>query len=479
MKDKSAEFNLISATKLEEDKTIREALEIIEDKPGMIVVITDSRGRMSGIVSAGDLRKALLRGHSVSSPLQAVMNPEPVCITVENHLCNLKNINRLFNDLKRRYGNAAVLYALVPVITKDKKVLGLINLETLTTTDELSLKSSYGRTVLVVGGAGYIGSVLTRILIENGWNVRVLDKLLYTEDSLNGLAPKKFTLIKGDAHNIDTLVKSAEDVDAVVYLAELVGDPACSLAPQTTLKTNYLAVTSIAHLCSHLNINRFVYVSSCSVYGASKNSSDLLTEESALEPVSLYARIKTLVEKAILLVCNLPNPSFAPTILRLGTVFGYSYRPRFDLVINTFVKNAWQKGTIEVMGGDQWRPNVHVSDVARAILTVLESPIENVRGQIFNVGSNALNYTINDLADFAREVFPGVKIIKRESAVDKRNYRVDFSKIEMALGFKTKVGVKEGMMELKKALKKNGLSPGDLDGSKFSNMKRLKELNLT
>jgi len=105
--------------------------------------------------------------------------------------------------------------------------------------------------------------------------------------------------------------------------------------------------------------------------------------------------------------------------------------------------------------------------------------VEDVRGQIFNVGSNALNYTINDLADFAREVFPGVKIIKRESAVDKRNYRVDFSKIERTLGFKAKVGVKEGMTELKRALKKNGLLPGDLDGSKFSNMKRLKELSLT
>ncbi len=470
-------LDLIPATTLREDDTLRDALKVIEDNSWKIVVITDRHGKMAGIVSAGDLRKSLLHGHSVASPLRGVMNRKPVSLTVKNRLDSPKNFHHLFDDLKRRYGNSAVLYALIPVTTKDKKILGLISLGRLTT-EEARLGPSYGRRVLVVGGAGYIGSVLTRELIQNGWRVRVLDKLLYTKNSLNGLPREKFTLIKGDAHNIDTLVKAVEEVDAVVYLAELVGDPACSLAPQTTLKTNYLAVNSIAHLCSHLNINRFVYVSSCSTYGASKNIGDLLTEESPLEPVSLYARMKVLVEQSILLVRHLPNPLFAPTILRLGTVFGYSYRPRFDLVVNTFVKNAWQNGKIEVKGGDQWRPNVHVSDVARAILTVLEAPVEKVRGQIFNVGSNANNHTINDLADFVKKVFPSVKILKRKKAVDKRNYRVDFSKIEKTLGFKAKISVQEGMFELKRALEQNGFATKDLDESRFNNMKRLKELNL-
>ena len=470
-------LDLIPATTLREDDTLRDALKAIEDNSWKIVVITDRHGKMTGIVSAGDLRKSLLHGHSMASPLHGVMNRAPVSLTVKNRLDSPKNFHRLFDDLKRRYGNSAVLYALVPVTTKDKKILGLISLERLTT-QKARLGPSYGRRVLVVGGAGYIGSVLTRWLIENGWHVRVLDKLLYTKDSLNGLPREKFTLIKGDAHNIDTLVKAVDEVDAVVYLAELVGDPTCSLAPQTTLKTNYLAVNSIAHLCSHLNINRFIYVSSCSTYGASKNIGNLLTEESPLEPVSLYARMKVLVEQSILLIRHLPNPLFAPTILRLGTVFGYSYRPRFDLVVNTFVKNAWQNGKIEVKGGDQWRPNVHVSDVARAILTVLEAPAEKVRGQIFNVGSNANNHTINELADFTKKVFPSVKILKRKKAVDKRNYRVDFSKIEKTLGFKAKISVQEGMFELKRALEQNGFATKDLDESRFNNMKRLKELNL-
>lgn len=474
MKGGSTELDLIPVPRLREGDAIREGLANFVDNARMIVAITDDRGRLSGIVSAGDLRKSLLNGHSLDSPLHSVMNREPVCITQEQ-LSQLKNVGRVVSHLKERYGDAAMPYALVPVVTKEKQVLGALSIDMLTAADATPSRGSFSRTVLVVGGAGYIGSVLTRILINAGWNVRVLDKLLYTRDSLTDLDPEKFAFIKGDAHNIDTLVKAVEDVEAVVYLAELVGDPACALAPQTTLKTNYLAVTSIAHLCSHLSINRLVYMSSCSVYGSSKTPDELLTEESALEPVSLYARTKILTEQAIFLVRNLPNPLFAPTILRLATVFGHSYRPRFDLVVNTFAKNAWQNGAIEVMGGDQWRPNVHVSDVGRAILAVLDAPIERVRGQIFNVGNGAENHTISELADLAREVFPSLKVVKRDDAVDNRNYRVDFSKIERVLGFKAKVSVKEGMLEVKKALAKNGFSP---DESRFSNMKRLKELNL-
>ena len=477
MKKNSNKLDLVPAAKLRENDTLRDALKLIEDNSWKIVVITDRQGRMVGIVSAGDIRKALLQGHPVSATLDGVMNRKPVCLTVKNRLEIPENIQDLFNDLKRRYGDASVLYALVPVITKNRKVLGLISLERLTA-EEPRLGLSHGRRALVVGGAGYIGSVLTRLLIRKGWTVRVLDKLLYSKDSLSGLPREKCTLIKGDAHNIDSLVEAAEGVDAVVYLAELVGDPACSVAPQTALKSNYLAVTSAAHLSSHLSINRFVYVSSCSVYGASKNVNTLLTEQSPLAPVSLYARIKTLVENAILLVCNLPNPSFSPTILRLGTVFGHSHRPRFDLVVNAFVKNAWQRGAIEVMGGDQWRPNVHVSDVAKAILAVMEAPVEKVRGQVFNVGSNANNHTISDLARFCKKVFPGVKVLKRKQAVDKRNYRVDFSKIEKTLGFKAEVSVLDGMLELKRALERDGFAPEALEESRFSNLKRMKELNL-
>lgn len=471
----SAEVEMVPVPRLRESDTILAGLAVLADKAWMIVAVMDDRERLSGIVSAGDLRKSLLNGHPLDCPLHVVMNRKPVCIT-QTQLRQLKDVGSVADHLNKRYGIAGAPYALVPVVTRERKVLGAISMSMLADADGASGRSSSNRTVLVVGGAGYIGSVLTRILIKAGWNVRVLDKLLYSQDSLTHLDPAKFTFINGDAHNIDAVVNAVEGVDAVVYLAELVGDPACALAPQTTLKTNYLAVASVAHLCAHLNINRLVYMSSCSVYGSSKDPEVLLSEESPLEPVSLYARTKILAEQAILLVRDFPHPLFAPTILRLATVFGHSFRPRFDLVVNTFVKNAWQNGQIEVMGGDQWRPNVHVSDVGRAILAVLEAPIETVRGQVFNVGSAGQNHTINGLAELARKVFPGLKVVKRPNAVDKRNYRVDFSKIEKVLGYRAKVSVREGMLEVKKALERRGISP---DESRFSNMKRLKELNFT
>lgn len=473
--DMNGSLQLIPATKLSQDNTIRDALKYIDDQYGMIIVIVDNDEKLSGIVSSGDIRKAILQGNSVDTKISVVMNKKPVLVNF-HELHTDSDYNILLEEMRERYGAASMLYAMIPVINDERHVLGLISLESLMScvTDN-KVKLNY-KTVLIVGGAGFIGSILTRRLLKNNWSVKVLDKFLYNEDSLDGLNNEKFTLIRGDAANIDDIVRSVEGVDAVIYLAELVGDPACSLAPQSALKTNYLAVTAMAHLCSHLNINRFVYASSCSVYGVNKSYQGLLTEESPLNPISLYARIKVMVEQSILSVCKMANPLFAPTILRLGTVFGYSYRPRFDLVVNTFVKNALQKGIINVFGGDQWRPNVHVSDVAEAIIRVLESPIDDVRAQIFNVGSNNLNYTINDLANMVVEVLPTVKISKKSDYKDKRDYQVDFSKIEKRLGFHTQMGLREGIIEIKKAFDQ-GIIP-DFDDPKYYNEKKLQELKI-
>lgn len=466
----------IPAPTLKEDNTILDGFNLINGNYEMIVVISDSEGKLSGIISSGDLRRAILHGHSLNTQLRLVMNKKPIYIKTEE-LGKTLNINKsILDKLKHLYRDILLLYAKVPVVDGNGQVLGLVDVGSLTnyiSSPKLKLNC---RNILIVGGAGYIGAVLTRKLLSEGWSVRVLDKLLYGEDSLNGLEGKNFTLLRGDAGIIDDIVKAIEGVDAVVYLAELVGDPACSLAPQTTLKTNYLAVMAMAHLCSHLNISRFVYTSSCSVYGASQNSEDFLHEESPLKPLSLYARIKVLAEQAILSVCNLPNPLFAPTILRLGTVFGYSYRPRFDLVANVFVKNALQKGMIEVFGGNQWRPHIHVKDAAEAIVKVLNAPFKDIQAQIFNVGSNRMNCTIDDLAAVAKDIFPGIKIVRKDGLTDCRNYRVDFSKIEKVLGFRAKIGIKDGMLELKEAFERKDLA--DLDDSRYSNIKRLQELNL-
>ena len=472
--DRKLESKLIKPVQVSADCTIFDAFKQIEDKLRMIVTIVDEDNKLLGITSPGDLRRAILHGVSVDAPLNEVMNHKPIFIR-EKDLLLKKDFSEILEKLRPFYGNSSLLYALVPVIDEDDRILGLISVDALTAVDSDKQPDSIFRTVLIVGGAGYIGSVLSRLLLREGWNVKVLDKLLYSDRSVADIQHKRFTLIPGDATNIDDIVQALEGVDAVVYLAELVGDPACSLAPQTALKTNYLSVTSMAHVCSHLNINRFIYTSSCSVYGASSNPEDLLNETSALQPVSLYARMKTLVEQSILSVCNLPNPEFSPTILRLATVFGNSYRPRFDLVVNTFVKNAIQKGEIQVFGGNQWRPNVHVKDVCQAIIRSLYAPLDKVRAQCFNVGSEKNNHTINELADFAKDVFPDLNVKKEAGAVDQRNYRVCFDKIEKVLDYKAEYSVLDGMQELKEAYQQENQI--NLNDPLYNNAAVLKELN--
>jgi len=240
------------------------------------------------------------------------------------------------------------------------------------------------------------------------------------------------------------------------------------------LKTNYLAATALAHLCAYLNVNRFVYTSSCSVYGASADPDAFLDERSPTAPLSLYGKMKLLVEEAILATAAQPNRLFAPTILRLGTVFGLSHRARFDLVVNTLVKEASKHGRIRLFGGDQWRPQVHVSDVASAILHVLEAPLDRVRAETFNVGSTDQNHTIADLGAFAAEVFPGLEIVREEGTTDPRSYRVSCDKIRDVLGFHTEISVLDGMKELKSAIGSGLIA--DLDAPRYSNHLTVRDL---
>ena len=313
--------------------------------------------------------------------------------------------------------------------------------------------------VLLIGGAGYIGSILTEMLLDRGWRVRVLDNLIYDQDSLSSFSVnEQFSFIKNDVCDLHSQVEAIKGIDCVVFLAEIVGDPSCAYLPQTALKTNFLAVNSMATLCSHTNINRFVYTSSCSVYGASTDPEELLNEQSELNPLSHYARMKIHSEQALF---NQLNPMFSPTILRLGTVFGHSHRPRFDLVVNTFAKNAFYDKSITVNGGGQWRPNVHVKDVARAIMKVIDSPIDLVCKKIFNVGGDSENFTIKSIAELTKTIFPQCNITYNKSDSDLRNYRVDFSRINKLLDFKSKYSVSDGLEELKEVFESNLIAKVD------------------
>lgn len=468
-------MDLIPALNLSREKTVSDAFKAINGRLGMVVTVVAESDRLCGIVSEGDLRRAILSGNSLMTPIEKVMNTTPVVLKLEDLEDETKRA-RAINQIYRLYETGQRQQATVPVVDKENGVVGLITSEMLPFGEHRSettdTRKGSGPQVLVVGGAGYIGSVLVRLLLADGWRVKVLDNMLYRQTSLDSLRDEHLTILRGDVTNINDVVTAIEGVDAVVYLAEIVGDAACAYRPERALKTNYLSVVNMAHLCAYLNINRFVYTSSCSVYGGSARPDECLSEASEFNPVSHYGRMKIMSEQALL---GIANPLFSPTILRLATVFGYSYRPRFDLVVNAFAKNAFFKKNIEVYGGKQWRPNIHVSDVAGAIIKVLEAPIEKVSRQTFNVGSTSENYTIEDLADLASQIFPGLKVNKRNESVDPRNYRVDFDKIEKTLDYRAGTSVIDGLKELKSVFEKGEVK--DPDDLKYSNIEALKQVD--
>ena len=320
--------------------------------------------------------------------------------------------------------------------------------------------------VLVTGGAGYIGSVLCRRLLNDGYRVRALDALFYGGQSLAELlSHERFELRQGDSRDVTELVAAMRNVDAVVHLGEIVGDPACSLDEQTTRDINLAATMTAAKVAKGLGVARFVYASSCSVYGASEH---LLAESSELNPLSLYARAKVGAERALL---DIHDSDFKPVLLRLATVFGLSPRPRFDLVVNLLTAKAVVDREISVIGGDQWRPFVHVTDVARAMAECLRAPLSLVGGQTFNVGSDSENYTIGQIGELVQQSVPGSALKVLGDQGDARNYRVSFAKIRATLGFEAKTPVVRGIHELRDALRSGAI--GNYADARYSNVRAL------
>lgn len=303
--------------------------------------------------------------------------------------------------------------------------------------------------ILVTGGAGYIGSLLVGSLLEKGYNVTVLDNLLFGDYAIKPfLKNPNLELIKGDINSPEDFSAALEGNDTVIHLAALVGDPACKKNPELARKTNFDATLKIGHLCKKKNIERFVFASTCSVYGFSDTQQ--LTESSSLNPVSLYAITRLYGERCLRV---LSNEKFNPTILRFGTVYGLSSRMRFDLVVNTLSMKAALEGKINIFGGGQWRPFIHVADVVRALEAMIEAPVEKVAGQIFNVGSTKENYKIKEIGRVIGELYPDVKIDSVDEIDDPRSYNVNFEKIKGILGFETKKTLKQGVQEMFDAVK--------------------------
>jgi nucleoside-diphosphate-sugar epimerase len=300
--------------------------------------------------------------------------------------------------------------------------------------------------VLVIGGAGYIGSHAVEQLLRNGYSVRVLDKLMYGDESLRDFRThRQFEFIEGDATDIRKLTLAMRDASSVIHLAGLVGDPACAVDPQFTRHTNIVATRMAKDVAQALGVHKFIFASSCSVYGVSDEEVD---EFAKLSPVSLYAQTKIDSEQELL---SSSRDDFFVTVLRFATVFGHSRRPRFDLVANLFTAQAVTDGLVTVIGPHQWRPFVHVRDLARAIVMVLKADPVTVQSQVFNVGDARLNMTILQLAEAVRKIASetrAVEISVTDNVNDRRNYAVSFKKIRDVLGFQAETLMEDGIREM-------------------------------
>jgi nucleoside-diphosphate-sugar epimerase len=304
--------------------------------------------------------------------------------------------------------------------------------------------------VLVTGGAGYIGNYIVEELLENGHDVRVLDSMLWDDAALEPLKDdENLEIREGDIRHIDDLSYALEDRNAVIHMAGIVGDPACSVNEQATQSVNVEATKSLVEVCKLHDIERLIFASTCSVYGASELME--LNEGSYLNPLSLYAESKIDSEEIILHETHdmFSDNTVTATILRLGTIFGWSRRMRFDLVVNLLTAKAVLENDIPVYGGEQYRPLVHVHDAARAFVEVLEAPEESVDHQIFNVGDNDLNYQIQEVGRIVEDNVPGAEVRFVEHKEDERTYRVSFDKINHILGWEAEYDIADGVKEIK------------------------------
>jgi nucleoside-diphosphate-sugar epimerase len=327
------------------------------------------------------------------------------------------------------------------------------------------------KNVLVIGGAGYIGSALLPKLLDKGYHVRLLDLLLYgTEPIESVLGHPRLEVVEADFRNIDKVVEVTRGMDAVIHLGAIVGDPACALDEELTIEVNLMATRMIAEVAKGSGVNRFIFASTCSVYGA---SDQMLDERSDLNPVSLYARSKIASERVLK---DMADDGFAPTLLRFGTIYGLSGRTRFDLVVNLLTAKALVEGRITVSGGDQWRPFVHVDDAALAVFKALEAPLPVVHNRTFNVGSNEQNYTISQVGEVIQRIVPAAELVDVPFDGDRRNYRVNFNKIRRSLGYEPQWTLERGIRQVAAAIREGKVT--DYRLAKYSNVKFLSEEGL-
>jgi len=307
--------------------------------------------------------------------------------------------------------------------------------------------------ILVTGGAGYIGCVLVKELLNKGETVRVFDKLFFGEDGLAEFRDR-IEVVQGDVRTIDE--EAFAGVDAVIHLAGLSNDPTAEYNPRANYEMNMVATERLARMSKKLGVKRFTFASTCSIYDRGLFADDVLLDEGAeVAPRAAYAVSNYDAENILL---QMAGNDFCPVILRQGTVFGYSPRMRYDLVVNTFVKDAFSKGFLTVFGGgEMWRPLVDVLDVAKAHICVIEADEDKVNGEIFNLSNK--NYRILELAHWVKDALSETKEVSINvdySPLKGRSYRVSTAKIESQLGFRAGISVRESVSNMVKQIHANG-----------------------
>jgi nucleoside-diphosphate-sugar epimerase len=331
--------------------------------------------------------------------------------------------------------------------------------------------------VLITGTEGYIGSRLAPLLMKHGHDVTGLDTgfyrdgWLYSDPQQLDRVPR--TIIKDLRHVEESDLRG---FDAMVHLAELSNDPLGENRPEITYQINHLGSLELARKAKAAGVGRFVYASSCSVYGL--GTGEALSETSPVNPQTAYARCKTMVERDVL---PLGSDSFSVTFLRNATAYGASPRMRFDIVLNDLCALAWTtKRIVMTSDGSPWRPIVHIEDISAAVRCALEAPVKAVNGQIFNVGQNSENYRVREIAQIVADVFPGCELTTGSSKGDNRSYRVSFDKISSQLpGFKCSWTAKQGAEELRSRFEQIEFDKTTYEYRAFTRLKQIRYLSRT
>lgn len=327
--------------------------------------------------------------------------------------------------------------------------------------------------ILVTGNTGYIGTVMTRYLQERSYDVVGLD---YNYFEGCDMFPPEVRPTKQIVKNInDVCANDLEGVSAIIHLAALSNDPLGEINPSLTDNINFKASVRLAELAKEVGIQRYIYSSSCSLYGIAADDSPL-TEEGRFNPITAYAKSKVDSEAAL---SKLASDDFHPTYMRNATVYGISPNLRMDLVVNNLTAWAYLTGKVAIMSdGTPWRPIVHVKDLCSAFLAALEAPVDVIHNEAFNVGINEENYQIKDIAHHVEDIVPDCKAeIQNKMGSDERTYRVDFTKIKTRLPeFRPKWDVRKGIEEIYNAYKKFDLTVQDFESAKYFRLRWIRHL---